>query len=242
MIDDRDRGERRGERQVVACRSWRRSRLPSSWLVPPTMLHRDVVAEAEREREDRAGDDRREDQRQHHRAERAPAPARRGRPTPRAASPAAARARRRSAGSCTAATGRRARSTVAVRLKPGRPGRTRQHRVTDAVRVEHRPPGVRLDQVARPQRHEHGDDEHGAPTRRATLAMENAIGNAMSDVDDRHRERATPTVRRVDRAVDGVGEDVAGSSSSVNGPLTNAPVNESTVQNAATSSTASEPR
>ena len=65
----------------------------------------DVVAEGQREREDRAGDDRGQGQRQDDPAERLAGPGTEVSRTPRAASPGCARVRRRWAGSCTAATG-----------------------------------------------------------------------------------------------------------------------------------------
>ena len=102
---DRDERVRRRQRQVVRHTDVVVDHVADE-LRARDDLGRDVVAEREREREDRACDERREDERQDDAEERRGRSGRRDRRTPREASSGSARAPRRGAGSCTAATGR----------------------------------------------------------------------------------------------------------------------------------------
>ena len=56
---------------------------------------------------------------------------------------------------------------VAVELEAER----LEHPVDEAVVAEHRPPGERLHEIARPERREHGDDEDVRVRGEATRAM-----------------------------------------------------------------------
>ena len=179
-----------------------------NWLFE-TRLRGDVVAEREREREDRARDDGGEGERQDHPAE--------GRAGPRAEVAGRLEERRRDP------------------LEPGvdrqdherQPDVAEHDRDGDVARIEddardpdllerpfERPapgedhaPRVHADEVARPQRQQHEHEHHGARARAGGAGHVVRDGEGEDRVDDRDQRRHPDGPER-DRPVDGVGEQL----------------------------------
>ena len=151
---------------------------------------RDVVAQRQREGEDRARDERREHQRHHHPPE--------GRQAARAKVGRRFEQRVRNALEAGVDGQDHVRQPQVAEHQPrvadlgqARTGHAerRERPVDQAVALQDDPPRVDLDQVRGPQRNEHGDDEQATLARRRDARHVVRDRNRQQRVGDRHQDR-----------------------------------------------------